>query len=84
MTWAKLTGCENSLCCRATYPGAADLERSQSKMFAFINNLLLMTAATTKILLLRTMTSVLFLFFYLVFLKIPRMHACLKGKLSYT
>lgn len=57
--------------------------REVTKMFVFINNLLLMTAATTKILL-RTMTSGLLLFFYLVFLKIPRMHACLKGKLSYT
>lgn len=67
MTWAKLTGWENGLCCRATHPGAADLGRSQSKMFAFTNNLLLMTAATTKILLLRTLTSVLFLSFFFCF-----------------
>lgn len=85
MTWAKLTDWENGLCCRATYPAVADLGRSQSKMCAFINSLLLMTAATAEILLLRTLISVLFLFFLNPgFLRIPRMHVCLKLKLSYT
>lgn len=85
MTRAKLTGWENSLCCRAAHPEVADLGRSPSKMFAFINNLLLMAAATTKILLLRTLTSVSFLSFFLIqpSEKIPE-YTCLKWKLSYT
>lgn len=58
---AKLTGWEVCLCSRESYPGAEDLEGSQSKMFTFINSFLLMTALT-KILLLRILTSVCLLF----------------------